>query len=513
MSDAIQLELFKNLFAAIAEEMGVVLMRTALSTNIKERLDFSCALFDRQGRMLAQAAHIPVHLGSTPMSVAAAIDTLAMRPGQHVVLNDPYCGGTHLPDITCVTPVFVEGGDEPELYVANRAHHADIGSRSISSMPIAEHIDDEGFRFGPTIADERFIEELRGRVHLPDEREADLRAQIAANHVGARRLTGLVEEIGRQTLRERGEALLDYGERMMRRVLAALPDGRYEAEERLDSDGCGSFDIPLRVAIEIDGETARIDFAGSAPQVKGGINAVYAVTYSATCYAFRLLAPLEMPSNGGYLRALEVSAPIGSVLNARYPAPVAGGNVETSQRVVDVVLRALSIAAPELVPAASAGTMNNVAIGGRRDDAIYAYYETIGGGSGGAPDGDGASGVQTHMTNTRNTPIEVLEHRYPFRILAYELIDGSGGAGLHRGGDGLRRHYQFLAPADVVVITERRRHAPYGLQGGAPGRRGRNIGPHGIEWPAKHSVRVVAGDELVIETPGGGGWGPPDEPA
>ncbi len=505
-----RLEIFRHLYAAVAEEMGAALMRSAFSPNIKERRDFSCAVFDARGEMVAQAAHIPVHLGSTPLSVKAAIEAFGAEitpESPPVVLNDPYAGGTHLPDITLVSAVFDASGTL-RFWVANRAHHSDVGGITAGSLPLSSHLDDEGIRIAPSWLDETMIDEIAAASRTPDERRGDLRAQLAANHRGALRLSELLQKDDALVA---ATELLDYSERFMREVLSELPDGRAHARDFLDGDGHTDQSIPVECEVVLDGDSARVDFSASSDQVRGPLNVPRAVTLSATLYAFRCLAPRELPSNGGYMRAIEVVTRSGSILDARYPAAVAAGNVETSQRVVDVVMRALSRLLPGRIPAASCGSMNNVTIGSVAGAArAFAYYETIGGGVGAGRDFDGESAVHTHMTNTLNTPVEALENSYPFRVAEYRIRRGSGGRGTHRGGDGVVRAYEFTDVAEVTLMTERRKHAPWGLEGGEDGKRGRNVlirdGAE-RELPAKCTFEVQAGDVVRIETPGGGGFG------
>jgi len=518
--DPVRLELANHRLAAIAEEMGVVLGRTALSPNIKERRDYSCAVFDARGRLVAQAAHIPVHLGSTPLSVRAAIDAVPrMDPDDVVVLNDPFAGGTHLPDVTVVAPVFLPDARRPFAYVANRAHHADIGGMEPGSMPVGTDVYQEGVRIPPirivrggTIVRD-VLELFLANTRVPDERRGDLDAQTAALRVGARRLVDLAARVGgvAQLARDFG-ALQDYAAAAMRAALRRLPAGTYRATDLLDDDGFGATRIPLRVAVRVAGGRARVDFTGSAPQVRGPVNANLAVTRSAVLYVFTALAGERVPTNEGIARPLEIVAPAGTIVNAVLPAAVAGGNVETSQRIVDVLLRALARALPERVPAASAGSMNNVALGGVVDGRAFAYYETLAGGAGAGAGRPGASAVHTHMTNTMNTPIEALEAYYPIRIRRYALRPGSGGRGRFTGGDGLVREIELLAPARVTLLTERRTIPPYGLAGGEPGACGRNaLVRRGRirRLPGKTTLTAEPGDRVRIDTPGGGGYGRP----
>ncbi|MDX2165610.1 MAG: hydantoinase B/oxoprolinase family protein [Deltaproteobacteria bacterium] len=515
------LQIAHHRLAAIAEEMGVALCRSAFSPNIKERRDYSCALFDAHGELAAQAAHIPVHLGSTPLSVRAAIARQPMRPGDVVILNDPYAGGTHLPDVTAVAPVHV--GRRLVGYVANRAHHADIGGISPGSMPLATEIYQEGFRLPPVrllrggVLDEDVLDLFLANTRVAAERRGDLLAQVAALRVGAARLQAWVEREGARHVAAATRALQDYAERLMRAALRALPAGIYRAEDWLDDDGLGTRHIRLAVRVELGRGRAAVDFAGTAPQVAGGINANFAVTLAAVYYVFRCLAERDVPANAGFMRPIAVRAPHGSVVNAAFPAAVAGGNVETSQRIVDVLLRALARACPARVPAASSGSMNNLAFGGTRPAADpasprrqFSYYETLAGGAGAGPHGDGRSAVHTHMTNTMNTPIEALEAELPVRVTRYHVRRGSGGRGRHRGGDGLVREIEFLAPAQVTLLTERRRIAPYGLAGGDAGTPGRNQlvrAGRRRALPAKISLAVAPGDRIRLATPGGGGHG------
>jgi N-methylhydantoinase B/oxoprolinase/acetone carboxylase alpha subunit len=515
----IDFEIFKNLFLSIAEEMGVTLCRTGFSPNIKERLDYSCAVYDDTGATIAQGDHMPVHLGAMPLSVRAAIDALPMEPGDTVMLNDPFHGGTHLPDITLVSPVFLAKRDRrPAFYVANRAHHSDVGGMSPGSMPVAREIYQEGLILPPVRLVQRgtlvrdVVAIVLANVRTPDEREGDLTAQLAANRVAASRLEEAVARYGRPRTVAYARALQDYTERVVRAAIAKMPDGRYEFEDALDDDGFRDGAIRIRAAIEIAGDRATIDFAGSDPQAAGSVNANYAMTLSACLYAFRCLVGEDVLYNAGVSRALTVKAPDGTIVNARRPAAVAGGNVETSQRITDVVLGALGRALPDVMPAASQGTMNNITLGGidPRSGRSFAYYETIGGGMGGRRGLPGLSGVHTHMSNTRNTPIEAIEHYLPVRIRRYGLRQDSSGAGEFPGGEGIVREYEVLTDATVTLLSERRRGAPYGVRGGQPGGRGRNtLIRDGREQPlpGKVEIQLRPGDRLRIESPGGGGWG------
>jgi N-methylhydantoinase B len=518
MSDSIRLEIFKHLFAAVAEEMGVALRRASYSPNIKERRDFSCSVFDAAGRMVAQAAHIPVHLGSMPLSVAAALEKFPeQQPGDVIILNDPYQGGTHLPDITLVSPVFDRTGGRIG-FVASRAHHADVGGSSPGSMPVAREIYQEGLVIPPVYLvrrgqiDQGVLDLILANVRTPQERLGDLWAQIAANRRGEARLAEMADRYGSMQVAEYMDALQAYTERLTRALLRELPAGEYCFSDQLDDDGLGSAPVEIRVCLRLAGEAAVVDFSGSAPQQRGSVNAVYAITLSCVYYVFRCLLGLDVPNNAGCLAPIRVIAPAGSVVNALPPAPVAGGNVETSQRIVDVLLGAFAQACPERIPAASQGTMNNLTIGGYDPlrSQPFTYYETIAGGMGAQPGLDGASGLHAHMTNTLNTPVEALEYAYPLRVVRYSLRGGSGGRGRFRGGDGLCREIQVLVPVQVTLLSDRRRHPPYGLAGGEPGACGQNLllrQGEEIQLPGKGTFELLPGDVLSLQTPGGGGWG------
>jgi len=566
--DPIELEIFKNLYHSIAEEMGAALCRTAFSPNIKERRDYSCAVFDRDGDVIAMGDHMPVHLGSMPMSVRAAIAAFELTAGDVVMLNDPFRGGTHLPDITLVAPVFVEGRSarshpgkadgqgrpslgKADFYVAARAHHADVGGAYPGSMGLAREIYQEGLRIPPVrimragkMAQD-VLALLLHNVRTPAEREGDLGAQIAACHTGVERLREICRRYGAGRLRRAARELLEYSEEMMRAFLERVPRGTYRAEDFLDDDGISSQPVRIAVALTFHqvprripgGDSGRralkaapraihsiaprvgpppvvtVDFAGSDPQVAGSVNAVEAIAFSACFYVFRCLLQDEVPATAGLMRPIRMLAREGTVVNARPPAAVAGGNVETSQRIVDVLLRALAQALPERIPAAASGTMNNLTIGGidPRTGEPFAYYETIAGGMGARPTKAGVSGVHTHMTNSLNTPAEALEHAYPLRVREYSLRPGSGGAGKYRGGDGIVREIEVLTDAEVTVLADRRTIAPWGLSGGADGARGKTcvIRRDGRveKLPGKFNIRLRQGERIRIETPGGGGWG------
>ncbi len=517
--DSITLEIFKSLYTSVAEEMGASLRRTAFSPNIKERRDYSCAVFNRHGQIIAQGDHMPVHLGSMPMSVHAAIEHCQLAPGDVIILNDPYAGGTHLPDVTLVAPVYDSAEKRLWFYVANRAHHADIGGATPGSMGRATEIYQEGLRIPPIHLVNRgklnkeLFQLLLANVRVNEERKGDLTAQLGALRVGAERLQEIVARYGFKQCDEYARHLIEYTARMMRRTLVDLPDGVYTAEDWLDDDGESDTPVRIAVTIKIKGDRATIDFTGSAPQVRGPINAVEAITVSAVYYVFRCLIPSDVPASAGVLAPLEIITPAGTIINALPPSPVAGGNVETSQRIVDVLLKALSQAAPNLIPAASQGTMNNLTIGGwdAERNREFAYYETVAGGMGARPTADGLSAIHTHMTNSLNTPVEALEYAYPLRVWRYAIRQNSGGAGKQRGGDGVVREIEVLTDAQVSLLSDRRRFAPYGLDGGLPGQCGETellpLSGQDERLPGKFTLAVKAGDRIVIKTPGGGGFG------
>ena len=513
--DPTTLEIYRALFTSVAEEMGIALRRTAFSPNIKERRDYSCAVFDAKGRVIAQGDHMPVHLGSMPMAVAAALDVIEFAPGDVVAVNDPFAGGTHLPDVTLVMPVVVKG-TRILFYVANRAHHADIGGATPGSMGLATDIYGEGIRIPPIrlvrngLLDGDTMRLLLANVRGNVERRGDFDAQMGSLKTGATRLLEIVERRGEREATEYAEQLIDYSARLMRHTIASIPDGVYEAEDALDDDGVDARPVKIAVRITIRGERATVDFSGSAAQVVGAINAVEAITVSAVSYVFRCLVGGEVPASAGLMAPIEVIAPPGTVVNANPPASVAGGNVETSQRIVDVLFKALSQALPDRIPAASQGTMNNLTIGGidtrQGQGQEFSYYETVAGGMGARPSLDGMSGVHTHMTNSLNTPAEALEYAYPLRVREYRLRRGSGGEGKQRGGDGVVREIETIVPARMSLLADRRKRGPYGLYGGGEGSRGLNsINSESIV--AKGSHELKAGDRIRIETPGGGGWG------
>ena len=513
----IQLSIFSNRLAGICDEMGALLRRSAFSPNIKDRLDFSCAIFDADGALCAQAAHIPVHLGSMAYAMADLVAGREWGAGDVLVVNDPYLGGTHLPDITLVAPLFVPGGKSPEAFAVTRAHHANIGAEAPGSMPVSRCLGEEGLVIPPgwLMRAGRWQTALaRKLAGWPEEGEtlplnstrfADFIAQASACRAGVARLAELVNAAGVGWFRDGVVALNGYGERLTRQLLAGMPDGEYRFSDCMDDDGQGQQDILIQVCLRIAGEQAEVDFAGTAEQVSGNINCPLSVAAAAVYYCFRCLMPADVPACAGLFRPIRLSAPEGSLVNARPPGAVAAGNVETSSRLVDVVLGALAQVVPEQIPAASQGTMNNLAMGqaGARG---WDYYETMAGGMGAHAGGPGLSGVQTHMTNTLNTPIESLERHYPLRVLRYRLRSGSGGAGRHPGGEGLERELEFLSPASLTLLTERRRRGPWGLAGGDDGQPGGQW-LNGRPLAPKSTAEARAGDRLLLVSPGGGGFG------
>ena len=506
----IELNIFSSRLEAVCDEMGAVLRNAAFSPNIRDRLDFSCAVFDAEGRLCAQAAHIPVHLGSMAYAMADIVARIEWHPGDMVVLNDPYLGGTHLPDVTLIAPLFHDG--RLSAFLVNRAHHADIGADSPGSMPISHTLEQEGKVIPPGklirrgALDRDFLADLVGGNRNPQESEGDFSAQISANRSGVERLSELLNEWGREGFLRGLDALNDYAERLAREALRQIPAGSYRFEDLMDDDGQGQTDIPIRVELRVGETEVAVDFTGTSAQVAGNINCPLAVAAAAVYYVFRCLMPPQTPACDGAFRPIGIIAPTGSLLQAQRPAAVAAGNVETSTRVVDVVLGALAQAMPERIPAASHGSMNNLAMGSDSPGNRWDYYETIGGGMGAGRVGGGLHGVQTHMTNTLNTPIEVIESRYPLRVVQYALRSNSGGAGRRRGGDGIVREFEFLQQAQATLLTERRNHPPWGVEAGGEGRTGINL-LNGENLPGKISVQLDAGDRLRIETPGGGGWG------
>jgi N-methylhydantoinase B len=523
--DAVTLEVFRHLFTALTEEMGAALRRASFSPNIKERRDYSCALFSPEGVPVALGDHMPVHLGAMPMSVQAALDDLgSLRTGDVACLNDPFRGGTHLPDITLISPVHIDDGDALLGYVASRAHHSDVGGTSPGSMPLAQEIYQEGLRIPPVFlyrGGERQQDVwnlILANVRTPLERGGDLEAQLAALHTGGTRLLEIAARRGTSATLAAMDDLVDYADRLVEAGLGAISEGVYRAEDLLDDDGFGTEDIPIRVALTRHAKGLEVDFSGSSDQVAGGVNAVAAITASVTRYVVRCIVEAllhePLPAGGGSMSMVKLVLPERSIVNASLPASVAAGNVETSQRITDVLLRAFGEALPDLVPALSQGTMNNMTVGGvdPRTGSAFAYYETMGGGMGAGPAGDGLSGVHTHMSNSLNTPVEALEHAYPFRVTHYTVRRGSGGEGLHRGGDGLRRDIRLLVPGHVTILSERRARGPAGARGGSDGAPGENVlirDGEGTPLPAKTSFDAEAGDVISIRSPGGGGWGMP----
>lgn len=512
--DAISLSLFASRIKAVCDEMGALLQRAAFSPNIRDRLDYSCAVFDAQGELCAQAAHIPVHLGSMAYAMRDIVSAMQWQAGDMLVLNDPYMGGTHLPDVTVIAPVFI---NESLLgFVANRAHHADIGADSPGSMPISTCLSEEGLLLPPTwlyragVLQEAVVEKILAATSHPLTMQGDFAAQVSANLLAVQRLTKLIEAMGAAAYEEGLVALNDYAERLAETALRRIPDGHYSFKDVMDDDGSGQCNIPIQVVLKVQAGKVAVDFRGSAAQVGGNINCPLSVAAAAVYYAFRCLMPATTPACMGSFRRIQLSAPLGSLVNAQRPAAVAAGNVETSTRIVDVVLGALAQALPDEIPAASHGSMNNLAMGARQQPdgtgQAWDYYETIGGGMGAGAQQPGLSAVQTHMTNTLNTPIEVLEMNYPLRIQRYAIRRHSGGAGKHAGGDGIVREYEFLAPAQATLLTERRGQSPWGLAGGADGQVGVNQ-LNGKTLAAKQSLSLRKGDRLRVETPGGGGWG------
>lgn len=555
--DPTTLEIYRALYTSVAEEMGIALRRTAFSPNIKERRDYSCAVFDANGRVIAQGDHMPVHLGSMPMAVASALENIDLQPGDVVALNDPFAGGTHLPDVTLVTGVWAMHGEKgekgkwervnrkssasrsgrlppsplpftpvppfpsspvPLFYVANRAHHADIGGATPGSMGLATDIYGEGLSIPPVRLvrngelDSDVMRLILANVRSHDERRGDFQAQIGSLKTGATRLLEIVARRGEREAAEYATHLVEYSARLMRQAIGSIPNGSYAAADALDDDGVTNREVPIKVKITIKGQRALVDFNGSSPQVAGPVNAVEAITVSAVSYVFRCLLAGDVPASAGLMSPIKVIAPKGTVVNAVHPASVAGGNVETSQRIVDVLFKALAEALPDTIPAASQGTMNNLTIGGidPRTNLEFSYYETVAGGMGARPGQDGMSGVHTHMTNSLNTPAEALEYAYPLRVREYRIRKNSGGKGKQRGGDGVIREIETLADAHMSLLADRRKRAPYGLSGGENGKPGnatiiRDGRPGKIR--SKGSWELAAGDRVRIETPGGGGYG------
>ncbi len=519
MVTPIDIQVVNRLLSSIAEEMGIVLQRSAFSSNIKERRDFSCAIFDSQARLLAQAAHIPVHLGAMPDVVKVVREEFDLEPGDIIITNDPFRGGTHLPDITLISGVFDSDDKTLLFYLAARAHHADVGAKVPGSMGLSRSLEEEGVLISPSYLAvrgevlEEYLGELISLMRNPSERAGDIRAQVACLYRGEQRLRETISSFGKKRFFSVLPHLIDYGKNFMSAAISEIPDGEYHFRDFMDNDGIGNDPVPIEVTVSVRGGEAVVDFSGTASQVETCINATMSVTRSAVYYCFFCLVGEGYPVNAGSLKPVTILAPEGSLLNPTPPAPVAAGNVETSQRIVDTVLGALAKAIPEKIPAAGCGTMNNVAIGSLSTGADqFTYYETIGGGMGASARCDGLSGVQVHMTNTLNTPVEALEQTYPMTVETYRLRDGSGGNGRRKGGDGLVRRYRFLSPCTVSLLTERRVFAPYGLFGGEDGKKGVNlIWKNGKgtpeKLPGKCVITVEKGDSLEIRTPGGGGYG------
>ena len=506
--DPIQLSLFSHQINALCEEMGAQLQRAAFSPNIRDRLDYSCAMFDRNGQLCAQAAHIPVHLGSMAFAMQSIVQAFEWQTGDLVIFNDPFLGGTHLPDITLVTPVFVQ--QELIGFVANRAHHADVGADEPGSMPLSSHLQQEGIVLSPQLLgqdfkiDEGVFERLFQSLPQQQTLYADLCAQVGANIHGEQRLCALAADFANASFSDLVEHLFEYAEKLARIKLSRLKNGVYTHQDVMDDDGLGNVDIPIRVQLLINDGSVQVDFGGSAGQVDGNINCPKAVTAAAVYYVFRCLIGDDVPACQGSFAPISIVSQPGSLVDAQFPAAVAAGNVETSSRIVDVLFAALADACPDQIPACSQGTMNNLAMGSVAD--AWSYYETIGGGAGAGAMQHGMAAVQTHMTNTQNTPIEVLEMNYPVRVTRYQIRLNSGGHGSYKGGDGIVREFEFLRASRVTIISERRRHGPAGLGGGAAGKPGANF-LNNEPIAGKVALSVVAGDRVRIETPGGGGFG------
>ena len=502
----VQLSLFVSESIAICREMGITLKRVALSPNIADRLDFSCALFSFKGELLAQAAHIPVHLGSMAYAMKDLVPMFDWAPGDSVIVNDPYLGGTHLPDITIITPVFF--GDTLAAFCASRAHHADIGGDTPGSMPLASRLSEEGLIIAPRYIsrdgklEPETVELLNENLRTPDRTLGDIFSQISANKTGVKRTYRLIDKYGVDSFFKATNEMSDYSERLARKTIKSIPNGVYSATDVMDGDGLGHNDITISVTITIDGECAKVNFGGTAPSVSGNINCPVSVTAAAVYYVFYTLMPRDTPACYGSLKPIAIEARKGCLVNAIAPSACAAGNVETSQRIVDVLLLALSEAIPDRIPASSQGTMNNLAMGNQ----YWNYYETIGGGTGGHSTGDGLSGVQSHMTNTLNTPVEIFEKNFPVMVQSYAIRRNSHGRGLTNGGNGLVREYRFEEPAQVTILSERRQNCPPGHHGGGDGTCGQNS-LNGKVIPGKATFQVEKFDVLKLETPGGAGWG------
>jgi len=507
----IELNLFASRVAAICDEMGLVLRRAAFSPNIKDRLDFSCALFGADGELFAQADHMPVHLGSMAFAMGSVVREQDWKPGDMLVLNDPFLGGTHLPDVTLIAPVFVE--NKLIGFVANRAHHANIGCETPGSMPVSSALEEEGIIIPPTWLIRAGVLQDEA-MHLPDvidgELTGDFAAQAGANQLGVLRLQQLVEKMSATDYRGSMAQLNDYANRITATTIQQLKPGKYHFEDFLDDDGCGTENILLAIDLTIAGDEVELDLTESSAMVQGNLNCPESVVAAAGYYCFRCLMPADTPACEGLFRRIKIKTKPGSIVNAERPAAVAAGNVETSTRLVDLVFGALAQALPDNIAAASQGTMNNVAMGyiDEEQGSRWYYYETVAGGMGAGPNFPGLDSVHTHMTNTLNTPVESLEMHYPLRVLTYQVRTGSGGSGEHKGGDGIVREYQFLDRAQLSILSERRQFGPWGLHGAGSGEKGQNL-LNGEELPGKCTVEVKAGDRLTIKSPGGGGWNPP----
>ncbi|MDH5727753.1 MAG: hydantoinase B/oxoprolinase family protein [Gammaproteobacteria bacterium] len=508
--DAIQLSIFSNRVNAICDEMGAILRRASFSPNIKDRLDFSCAIFDASGELCAQAAHIPVHLGSMAYAMRDIVADITWQSGDMLILNDPFLGGTHLPDVTLIAPLFLQ--NNLFGFIANRAHHADMGADTPGSMPNSKSLYEEGVVIAPSllvknfVVDESMLSSICQKLARPEHARGDFVAQVSANRIGLQRLQVLIESLGLNTFPDYLIALNSYAETLARQSIETIPNGEYQFIDFLDDDGQGQNDIQIQVTIKVNYQNVLLDFSGTAKQVSGNVNCPLSVAAAAAYYVFRCLMPDFTPACAGAFRPIQLHVESGSLLNATRPAAVAAGNVETSTRVVDVIMGALLKAIPEQMAAASHGSMNNVAMGARDSQQHWDYYETIGGGAGASPRGPGQSAVQTHMTNTLNTPVESLEMHYPLRVLEYSIRKNSGGLGEFNGGDGLIRRFEFLQAASVSLLSERRRHSPWGVNQGSSGAPGLNQ-LNQTTLPGKCEIKVQTGDVLSVATPGGGAWG------
>ncbi|MBN2169389.1 MAG: hydantoinase B/oxoprolinase family protein [Actinobacteria bacterium] len=510
------LEIFINLIKSAADEMGTVLHRTAFSPNIKERKDHSCAVFDAQGRLVAQAEHIPVHLGAMPETVKTVLENIELKDGDLVILNDPFMGGTHLPDISMVSPVYIDG--RMTAVLASRAHHSDVGGYAPGSLALVSDIAREGLIISPTLLIKGGVyqtgveEMITAGTRNPHERKGDLEAQVNAHAIGERRIQNIAARLGREIMLSRFDEIMDYSEKLTRIAIKDIPDGIYNFTDYLDDDGFKTRDIPIKVRVQIKGSNITLDFKGSSPQVDGPFNCPRAVTSSAVYYVMKCITGADIPANAGAFRPITINIPEDSILAATRPHAVGGGNVETSQRIVDTLLGAFAKALPDRIPAASQGTMNNLSIGSEPTpgNRPFTYYETIGGGAGASPNREGASAVHTNMTNTLNTPIESLEYAYPLRVNRYEIRRNSGGKGKYKGGDGITREIQALEDCHATILSERRTRTPWGLNGGKDGKPGKNkLISEGktTKLPSKCNLNLKKGDRLRIDTPGGGGWG------